>query len=252
MGVPLLIIGTSAGKILPRAGAWMDSVKAGFGIMMLALGIWMLERILPFEIIVVLTGILVVFTGIYMGALDALNEASTGWKRFFKAAGLVILLYGVTLLIGAASGTASLLKPLKGFSGGGVAQISTEPQHLIFKQVKGIAGIESALALAKQNKQAVMLDFYADWCISCKEMEHNTFTDKKVIDSLKNTLLIQADVTPNDDLDQALLKKFGLFGPPAIMFFDKASKENLAYRIVGYKGPNDFNDHIQEFKQTLK
>ena len=133
-----------------------------------------------------------------------------------------------------------------------MAQISTEPQHLIFKQVKGIAGIESALALAKQNKQAVMLDFYADWCISCKEMEHNTFTDKKVIDSLKNTLLIQADVTPNDDLDQALLKKFGLFGPPAIMFFDKASKENLAYRIVGYKGPNDFNDHIQEFKQTLK
>ena len=251
MGVPLLIIGTSAGKILPRAGAWMDNVKAGFGIMMLALGIWMLERILPFEIIVVLTGILVVFTGIYMGALDALNEASTGWKRFFKAAGLVVLIYGVTLLIGAASGNASLLKPLKGF-GGGVSQVSAEPQHLVFKQVKGIAGINDALALAKQRNQTVMLDFYADWCISCKEMEHTTFTNKAVIDSLKNTLLIQADVTANDDLDKALLKQFGLFGPPAILFFDKSSQEKLPYRIVGYKGADDFHQHIQQFQGTLQ
>jgi len=252
MGVPLLIIGTSAGKILPKAGAWMDNVKAGFGIMMLALGIWMLERILPFELIVVLTGILVVFTGIYMGALDALSEASTGWKRFFKATGLVILIYGVSLLIGAASGNASLLKPLKGFTGGVAQTTSAEPQHLVFKQIKGITGLEDALALAKQNNQAVMLDFYADWCISCKEMEHKTFTDKNVIESLKDTLLIQADVTPNDELDDALLKKFGLFGPPAIMFFDKASKENAPYRIVGYKGPKDFNDHIQQFKTTLQ
>ncbi|MEH6456483.1 MAG: protein-disulfide reductase DsbD [Cocleimonas sp.] len=251
MGVPLLIIGTSAGKILPKAGAWMDSVKAGFGIMMLAMGIWMLERILPFEFIVVLVGILVVFTGIYMGALDALNEASTGWKRFFKASGLVVLIYGVTLLIGAASGNASLLKPLKGF-GGGIAQTSAEPQHLVFKQIKGIQGLENALALAKQSNQAVMLDFYADWCISCKEMEHLTFTDEKVVESLKDTLLIQADVTLDDELDKALNKRFGLFGPPAILFFDKESKENKPYRIVGFKGAKDFNDHVQQFKQTLK
>ena len=251
MGVPLLIIGTSAGKILPKAGAWMDNVKAGFGIMMLALGIWMLERILPFSMIVILTGILTIFTGIYMGALDTLNEASSGWKRFFKATGLVVLIYGVTLLIGAASGNASLLKPLKGF-GGGVAQISSEPEHLVFKKIKGIQGLEDALALAKQGNQAVMLDFYADWCISCKEMEFITFADKKVIESLKNTLLIQADVTLDDEQDKALNKRFGLFGPPAILFFDKESKENKPYRIVGYKGPKDFTDHIQQFKQTLK
>ena len=106
--------------------------------------------------------------------------------------------------------------------------------------------------MAKQRDQAVMLDFYADWCISCKEMEHITFKDKKVIKSLKDTLLIQADVTLDDEQDQALNKRFGLFGPPAILFFDKSSKENRPYRIVGYKGPKDFNDHIQEFKQTLK
>lgn len=252
MGVPLLIIGTSAGKILPKAGAWMDNVKAGFGILMLALAIWMLERILPFEIIVILTGILVIFTGIYMGALDALTEASTGWKRFFKAAGIVALIYGVTLLIGAASGNASLLKPLKGFAGGSATSVKAEEQHLKFKQIKGIKGFEDALALAKQSNQAVMLDFYADWCISCKEMEFTTFTDKKVIDSLKDTLVIQADVTLDDEQDKALNKKFGLFGPPAILFFDKEGKENQPFRIVGYKGPDAFFDHVQEFKNTLK
>ena len=251
MGVPLLIIGTSAGKILPRAGAWMDNVKAGFGIMMLALAIWMLERILPFNIIVILTGVLTVFTGIYMGALDSLSEASTGWKRFFKAAGLVVLIYGVTLLIGAASGNASLLKPLKGFSGG-VAHTTAEPQHLVFKQVKGITGVDNALALAKQNKQAVMLDFYADWCISCKEMEHTTFTNKNVIESLKDTLLIQADVTLDDEQDKALNKRYGLFGPPAILFFDKSSQENKPYRIVGYKGAEEFEAHVKQFNKTLR
>ena len=251
MGTPLLIIGTSAGKILPRAGAWMDNVKAGFGIMMLAMGIWMLDRILPFEIIVVLTGMLVLFSAVYMGALDTLNEASSGWKRFFKASGLVLIIYGVALLIGAASGNPSLFKPLKGFTGGGVSQISAEPQHLVFKKIKTVNDLNDALALAKQQNQAVMLDFYADWCISCKEMEHNTFTDKAVIESMKDTLLIQADVTLDDEQDKTLNKRFGLYGPPAIIFFDKSGKENKAYRIVGYKGPKDFNEHVQQFKQTL-
>ena len=250
MGTPLLIIGTSAGKILPKAGAWMDNVKAGFGIMMLAMSIWMLDRILPFEIIVVLTGILVVFTGIYMGALDALSEASTGWKRFFKSTGLVFLLYGVTLLIGAASGNASLLKPLKGFAGGD-SQIAAQEQHLVFKRIKNISDLENTLAQAKQENRSVMLDFYADWCISCKEMEHNTFTDKAVIESLKDTILIQADVTLDDEQDKALNKRFGLYGPPAIIFFDKESQENKPYRIVGYKGPEDFNTHVQQFNKTL-
>jgi len=251
MGTPLLIIGTSAGKILPRAGAWMDSVKAGFGILMLAMAIWMLDRILPFEIIAVLTGILVIFSAIYMGALDPLTEASTGWKRFFKASGLVLIIYGVTLLLGAASGNASLFKPLKGFTGGGIAQISAEPQHLVFKRIKSVNDLENALASAKQQNQSVMLDFYADWCISCKEMEHNTFTDKSVIESMKDTLLIQADVTLDDEQDKALNKRFGLYGPPAIIFFDKEGNENKPYRIVGYKGPKDFHEHVEQFKQTL-
>ncbi len=251
MGVPLLIIGTSAGKILPRAGAWMDKVKAGFGIMMLALAIWMLERILPMPIIVALAGILAIFTGIYMGGLDALNETSTGWKRFFKASGLVTLIYGALLLIGAASGNSSLINPLKGSFVGGSMQNSAIEQKLVFRQIKGIQGLDDALALAKQQGQTVMLDFYADWCISCKEMEHGTFTDANVIQSLKDTVLLQADVTPNDDLDKALLKKFGLFGPPGILFFDKNSQENLPYRIVGEMKATPFNDHVKQFLKTI-
>ena len=259
MGVPLMIIGTSAGKFLPKAGAWMDNVKAGFGIMMLALAIWMLERILPMNIIVLLSGILAIFTAIYMGALDALNEASTGWKRFFKASGLVVLLYGAMLLFGAGSGNSSLIQPLKGsfsstgFVGGtGSAQQASSEQGLVFTQVKGVEGLDKALASAKQQGKTVMLDFYADWCISCKEMEHGTFTDSKVIASLKDTILLQADVTPNDDLDKALLKKFGLFGPPGILFFDKNSQENLPYRIVGEMKADPFNEHIQQFLTTIK
>ena len=253
MGVPLMIIGTSAGKILPKAGAWMDNVKAGFGIMMLALAIWMLERIVSMQVVVLLSGILAVFTAIYMGALDALSEASTGWRRFFKALGLVVLLYGAMLLFGAASGNGSLLHPLKGsFSGGGSAQQSNSEQGLVFQQIKGVDGLENALAQAKQQNRTVMLDFYADWCISCKEMEHGTFTDSGVIESLKNTVLLQADVTPNDDKDKALLKRFGLFGPPGILFFDKNSKENLPYRIVGEMKAKPFNDHVIQFLNTVK
>jgi len=254
MGVPLMIIGTSAGKILPKAGAWMDNVKAGFGIMMLVLAIWMLDRILPTTVIVLLSGILAIFSGIYMGALDALNETSTGWKRFFKASGLVVLLYGAMLLIGAASGNGSLLQPLKGSFASSVTSSSQQniaDQKLIFKQVKGIDGLNNALALAKQQNKTVMLDFYADWCISCKEMEHYTFSDKEVINTLKDTILLQADVTPNDAKDKELLKKFGLFGPPGILFFDKNSKENLAYRIVGEMKAAPFNDHVKQFLNTV-
>ena len=252
MGVPLLIIGTSAGKILPRAGAWMDKVKAGFGIMMLALAIWMLERILPMSAIVLLAGILAIFTGIYMGGLDALNETSTGWKRFFKASGLVTLFYGALLIIGAASGTGSFIQPLKGsFVGGGIQNTAIE-QKLVFRQIKGIEGLDDALALAKQQGKTVMLDFYADWCISCKEMEHGTFTDANVIQSLKDTVLLQADVTPNDDLDKALYEKFGLFGPPGILFFDKNSTEYKSYRIVGEMKAAPFNDHVNQFLNTIK
>ncbi len=251
MGVPLLIIGTSAGKILPKAGAWMDKVKAGFGIMMLAMAIWMLERVVPIQVVVLLSGILAVFTGIYMGALDALSEVSTGWKRFFKASGLVVLLYGAMLLFGAASGNGSLIQPLKGSFSGGVAQQNKE-EGLVFRQIKGIAGLDDAVALAKQQGKTVMLDFYADWCISCKEMEYITFADPAVVKTLENTILLQADVTPNDDLDKALLKKFGLFGPPGILFFDKNNKESLPFRIVGEMKAEPFNHHVQMFLKTVK
>jgi len=230
MGVPLLIIGTGAGKFLPKAGGWMDSVKSFFGIMMIALAIWMLDRVVATEITALLAGILLIFTAIYMGALDGIKENATGWSRFFKSSAIVILIYGITLLLSAASGKASLFNPLKSFAGGGgsysgAANIAST-EKLNFKKVKSIEDLDEAVALANSNGQAVMLDFYADWCVSCKEWEGITFVDPAVIDSLKDTVLLKADVTDNDDIDKALTKKFGLVGPPAIIFFDKKGAEN--------------------------
>jgi thiol:disulfide interchange protein DsbD len=157
------------------------------------------------------------------------------------------------LLFGAANGNKNLIQPLKGsFIGGGISQGEAEGQRLAFRQIKGIEGLNEALAYAKEQGRPVMLDFYAEWCISCKEMEFITFADPTVINTLKDTILLQADVTPNDELDKALLKKFGLFGPPGILFFDKNSQENLPYRIVGEMKAKPFNDHIVQFLNTIK
>jgi thiol:disulfide interchange protein DsbD len=247
MGTPLLLVGISAGKLLPKAGAWMDATKAIFGVMMLGLAIWMLERILPIEIIMVLTGILLIVSGVYMGALNVIPEGVSKWKYLWKGVGFVILLYGALMLIGVATGSKNLLYPLKGsFAGAGNNSLATE-QSLKFQPVKGISGLQEALEIAKKQNRTVMLDFYADWCISCKEMEHKTFTDANVINVLKDTMLIQADVTANDEKDQALLKYFGLFGPPGIMFFTPDGKENKAYRLVGEVPPKRFAAHVEKF-----
>jgi len=249
MGVPLIAIGTSAGKLLPRAGGWMDSVKAVFGVMILGMAIWMLERILPLAITMTLWAVLLISSSIYMGALEPLKEQISGWVKLWKGLGLVLMLYGIMLLIGAASGGTSLLTPLKGLTGSPVVMSNgaavASSGHLNFRNIKGIDGLEQALALAKANGQHVMLDFSADWCISCKEMENFTFADSQVQNALKTVLLLKADVTDNDDADQALLKHFGIFGPPAIMFFDKNSQEQRNYRVVGFMNAEKFTAHIQ-------
>ncbi len=248
MGAPLIAIGTSAGKLLPRAGGWMDSVKAVFGVTILGMAIWMLERILPLAITMALWAVLLISSAIYMGALEPLKEQISGWVKLWKGLGLVLLFYGIMLLIGAASGGTSLLTPLKGLAGSPVVMsngTAVASGHLNFRNIKGIDGLEQALALAKANGQHVMLDFSADWCISCKEMENFTFADGQVQNALKKVLLLKADVTDNDAADQALLKNFGIFGPPAIMFFDKNSQEQRNYRVVGFMNAEKFTAHIQ-------
>ena len=242
MGAPLILIGTSAGKILPKAGGWMDATKAVFGVMMLGMAIWMLERILPIGATMTLAAILLIGSGVYSGAFNAVGEKS-GWAKLWKTVGLVFVIYGSALFIGALSGGNSLFTPLKGsFSSGGS---EAQNEHLTFEIIKGVEGLNKAIAKAQSENKNVMLDFYADWCVSCKEMESYTFTDARVKAALGNAVLLQADVTANDDLDQALLKHFGLFGPPGIIFYNSTSpNEQKNYRVVGYMEAEDFANNI--------
>ena len=243
MGLPLLLIGTSAGNILPRAGAWMDTVKSAFGIVLLGVAIWLLERILPGAITMVLISALMIATAIYMGALDSLNETSTGWQRLSKSLGLLILVYGVAYLIGAAAGSKDLIQPLRGVSAS-LGGTTTSQQHLDFRQVKGQQGLQLALNDSTQQGRASMLDFYADWCISCKEMEKYTFSDPQVLSALAQVNTLQADVTDNDKLDTELMSELGIYGPPAILFFDTSGREIRHRRVVGEMSGEQFAAHV--------
>ncbi len=244
MGAPLLAIGASAGKLLPRAGSWMDAVKAVFGVALLGVAILLLERIIPTDIAMLLWGILLIVSAIYMGALRHLEIEASGWQKLWKGLGVVFLVYGALMLVGAAAGGKDTLQPLRGLA---LGDGSHTPQELVFQRIKTLADLKREVAGASARDQTVMLDFYADWCVSCKEMEKYTFSDPQVISALQDTLLLQADVTANDDLDQALLQgHFGLPGPPAIMFYGKDGQERKNYRVIGYKPAVEFAGHVKE------
>ena len=239
MGAPLLLIGTSAGVLLPKAGAWMEAVKRFFGVMLLALAIWIIQPLLPISVQMLLWAALLIFSGIYLHALDSLPLNANGWSKLFKGIGLFALLLGVAYLIGALSGAHDILRPL-GTLSRAEAQVSTTLQ---FSRIKSITELDQRISQA--NGQTVMLDFYADWCVSCKEMERFTFSDEDVQDLLKPALLLQADVTAYDEVDKALLKRFGLYGPPGILFFDAQGKELTDFRVVGYQDAAQFTKTLQ-------
>ncbi|MCG6891869.1 MAG: protein-disulfide reductase DsbD [Gammaproteobacteria bacterium] len=243
MGMPLLLIGTSAGNILPRAGAWMDAVKSAFGIVLLGVAIWLLERILPGAVTMVLIAALMISTAVYMGALDSLNEVASGWRRLSKSLGLLIMIYGMAYLIGAAAGSNDLIQPLRGLTAslGGSGQSA---QHLVFRQIKGKQGLQLALNDSSQQNRSSMLDFYADWCISCKEMEKYAFAHPQVVAALEQVNTLQADVTDNDSLDTELMSSLGIYGPPAILFFDAAGREIRHRRVVGEMSGEQFAAHV--------
>jgi thiol:disulfide interchange protein DsbD len=249
MGAPLLLIGASAGKFLPRAGAWMDAVKAVFGVLLLGLAIWLLERVAPAGFTMSLWAALIIVSAIYMGAIDGLAAGSSGWKKLWKGLGVLLLIYGIIILIGLASGNRNLLQPLKGLNVSSAGNASAQVENLSFIQIKGVDGLNAELAKAKAAGKSVMLDFYADWCVSCKEMEHLTFADPSVQKALKGVVLLQADVTPNDAKDTELYKHFGIIGPPSIMFFGADGIERRNYRVVGYMPAEKFSQHV---KQALK
>lgn len=245
MGVPLLAVGTSAGKWLPKAAGWMNSVKAVFGVLLLALAVWMLDRIIPPQVTMALWGVLLVVSAIYMGAFDRMEADSGGWQRLWKGMGLVTLLYGGVLIVSAAGGGSNPLQPLRGLSLAG-GPPGNETHALQFLPVKGTAGLEQALQKARADGKTALLDFYADWCVSCKEMERDTFSDPAVQKALQQSVLLRADVTANDEQDQALLKRFGIFGPPSILFFGPDGEERSRYRLVGFLGPEEFAEHAKQ------
>ena len=242
MGVPLLIIGLSAGTLLPRAGAWMEAVKKGFGVLLLATAVWLISPVIPAFVQMLAWAALLIIPAIYLHALDPLPAQAKGWQRFWKGIGIVMLLTGAALLIGALAGGRDPLQPLAGLRGQAVA---AEAPKLPFDPVVSLADLEAKVMAAGQP---VMLDFYADWCVSCKEMERFTFSDPVVQAKLAGFTLLKADVTANSAADKALLARFGLFGPPGIMFFDKTGKENKSVRIIGFMDAPEF---IKNLNKTL-
>lgn len=245
MGSPLLLLGASAGKLLPKAGAWMDTVKASFGVMMLGMAIWMMERVLPGSITLLLWALLVFLTGVFLGAFEPLPETAPAIRRLGKGIGVMACIYGALMLVGVTLGGDDPLEPIpRGSLLAGSAQgLSTG--HLAFEPVESVAELQVALTSARAAGTPVLFDFSADWCVSCKEMEKYTFSDADVIAALEPFVLLQADVTDNDADDKELLKYFGSFGPPTIAFFDSAGQEQPAYKLVGYVRAEEFATHVR-------
>jgi thiol:disulfide interchange protein DsbD len=236
MGIPLLLVGASAGELLPRAGAWMDMVKKLIGAMMLGVAAWMLDRIVPPRVAMILWAIPLIIAAVVLWQATARTRRTI---LITRAIGVVSALYGLTIVAGAALGGTDPLSPLARVAHGG-------EQELAFRTIKSVDDLQREVSAAKANSQPVLLDFYADWCVSCKEMEKYTFSDAKVRASLKKALLLRADVTKNDEQDQALLKHFGIFGPPTIAFYGANGEERRNYRVVGYMKAPEFASLSQQ------
>ena len=239
MGLPLLLIGASAGTLLPKAGAWMESVKSFFGVLLLAVAIWIISSLIPVGVQMLLWAALLVLSAVYLHALDTLPQNCGGWHKLWKGIGILTLLLGIAYLIGALSGARDILHPLSAI---GSTQVEA-PSNMKFARVRTTAELDGRIAQA--HGKTVMLDFYADWCVSCKEMERNTFAEAGIQAKLKDAVLLQADVTANSEEDKALLQRFELFGPPAILFFDTQGKELADFRVTGYQNAPQFLTSLQ-------
>lgn len=234
MGAPLIAVGVAGGSLLPKAGPWMEGVRRAFGVLLLATALWLLSPVIPALASMLGWAVLLIVPAIYLHALDPLPPHARGWQRFWKGIGILMLLTGAALLVGALAGGRDPLQPLAGLRGSAIA---AETPTLPFQKVGSLAELDARLASAGQP---VMLDFYADWCVSCKEMEKFTFSDPAVRQKLAGFLLLKADVTANSPDDKALLARFGLFGPPGIIFFDPAGQEIKGVRVVGFQDAERF------------
>ena len=245
MSVPLLLVGASAGALLPRAGAWMESVQRFFGVLLLAVAWWILSPVLPAPLAVAIVGVLMLLAASLCGAFDRLPQAAGTGARLGKAIGVALAVLGGAQLLGASGGASDALQPLSRFvqqaspraTSGDAATSPAATGAPRFQRVQDLSELEAIVGSAGRP---VMLDFYADWCVSCKEMDHFTFSDPRVRARLGGALLLQADVTRNSPADRALLKRYGLFGPPGILFFDAQGRELASQRVIGFQNAERF------------
>jgi thiol:disulfide interchange protein DsbD len=245
MGIPLILVGVSAGKFMPKPGVWMDTIKSIFGVMLIGVAIWMISRILPESITLLLWSFLLIATAVNMGAFESVkSECPRCPKSITKSMGIVIFLYGASLFFGGISGAKDPLRPLSEFTTKQALVSAQSTQEVSFQTITSIEELDTILKNSKGKK--VMLDFYADWCVACKELEHNTFSDPAVKAKFSEFVLIQADVTANGEKEKALSKKYGVFGPPAILFFDEDAKLLKGRTIIGYQDPEVFLEHLNK------
>lgn len=243
MGLPLIVIGASGGHLLPKAGAWMNAVKAVFGVGLLAVAIWLLERVIPAGAALLLWAALAVGAGVYLGALDFSRRE--GWGQLWKATGALCLVYGVLLMIGAASGAENPLKPLERFADRGASTMTAgQSRELEWHPVSNLEELELGLTAARAAGQPALLDLYADWCVSCKVMERSVFPDPAVESQLRQFWLLRADVTENNEADKALMDRYGLFGPPSMVFFAEDNSEMSEVRLQGEVGVKAMASHL--------
>lgn len=244
MGLPLLLVGTSAGRLMPRAGGWMKAVKAGFGVMLLLMAVWMLDRIVPVQVTMTLTALILLVSAVYLNALDRLPAQSGGWQKFWKGVGVILLVYGVALLLGVFAGGRSLVQPLHGVVGDPAQARAVQPP-MTFTRVTSLTELEPMLAQAQEVGQPVMLDFYADWCVTCAQMEQVTFRDPQLQARTEAFMRIKVDVTANDADARALYQRFSVFAPPALVFFDSRGEERREMAVHGVIAAQPLLQQIQ-------
>ena len=247
MGVPLLLIGASSGKILPRPGAWMDKIKTLFGFIMLIMAVWLSARVLGARVELLLYGVIGVFASVFFGAFDTTSSEQSGGKKLLKGAVLLAFIYSVLLIVGSFSGAKSALNPLEGFKNAGGASVNLSKNEPNFITVPNLTELENAI---RSSSKPVLIDFYATWCASCNELDEITFKDEAVLKKLENFTLLRVDVTKNSNDDAQIMRKFGLIGPPAILFFragSDAQDELKNARLIGFYPPEKFLAHLEKF-----
>lgn len=249
IGLPLLVVGTFGAHALPKSGRWMVAIQNTLGVLLLAAALWFVYSLLPVWLLMVLVALLLTSCGMMLRAIDPLPADAPGISRVGKAFGVLLLVAGVAELIGVASGNFDVLEPL-----GGVMRASSSPSGNVdanatvrFQAVRTNAELDQALKAA--GGQPVMVDFYADWCISCKELERFTFTDSRVASEFTHWKLVRIDVTKNTAEDTAMLRRFGLFGPPALIFYDRNGRQQPNAQLAGFVGADAFLAHLKQWGQ---